>query len=128
MSADVLLEFRRPGAVVRERHDDAPGYEAFGVANGAAKPLRLDIRLKAGFAVARAYTSFTEIQYDRASYMAIILVGGKQLKLNGRNLRSVVEALLTGTCEFVAELAEGQTVPEGAPVIESIQNMSPPKG
>jgi hypothetical protein len=74
-SDDVLAPFRKPGAprAPRQSHDQEkphspPGYRAFGLARGPAKPLRLEFRTATGLAVARAYALLTEIAYDRDHY------------------------------------------------------------
>jgi hypothetical protein len=128
----MLAQFRRPGArpavspaAEREPKQELGGYRAFSVASGAARPLRLDIRPKDGLAVARLYSGLTEIAYDRAGYGGILLVfGAKLVKLRGRNLRPVVDALLAGTCEYVAELGDGEEARDGEPVIDRIEGVT----
>jgi hypothetical protein len=101
-------------------------YRAFGVASGQAKPLRLDIRAAHGLAVARTYSALAEIAYDRTAYTGILLLfAGKLVSLKGRNLRPVVEALLTGTCEYLQQIGEGEEGEPGAPVIEDIITAGP---
>jgi hypothetical protein len=126
-----VARFRPPGsapAITPELPEAAPGrYSAFAVAQGAAKPQRLDIRPRDGLAVARLYSGLAEIAYDRAEYTGILLVfASKLVKVRGRNLRPVVEALLTGTCEYIAERGEGDELPDdGRPVIEHIELVGP---
>jgi hypothetical protein len=75
--------------------------------------------------VARAYALLTEIAYDRDHYSIIVLLfGGRKVTLQGRNLRPAVEALLAGTCEFLAEIRGGEEAPEGAPAITRIVTAS----
>jgi hypothetical protein len=129
---DVLAPFRRPGSTpatspAAQRDRELAGYRAYGVASGPARPLRLDIRPKDGLAVARLYSALTEIAYDRTGYSGILLVfTGKLVKLRGRNLRPVVEALLAGTCEYVAELGDGEQAKDGEPVIDRIEGVATP--
>ncbi len=131
MTHDVLAPFRRPGsmaagAAAAQRDHEPAGYRAYGAASGPARPLRLDIRPRDGLAMARLYSALTEIAYDRTGYAGILLVfTGKLVKLRGRNLRPVVEALLAGTCEYVAELGDGEQVRDGEPVIDRIEGLTP---
>jgi hypothetical protein len=132
LTQDVLAPYRRPGSrpagfsqPPREAQPE-PGYRAFGVASGSVRPLRLEIRPKDGLAVARLYSGLSEIAYDRTDYTGILLVFATRLvKLRGRNLRPVIEALLAGTCEYLAELRAGDQPQDGAPVIERIEGVSP---
>ncbi len=126
---DPLAAFRTRGARAAPAASiTAPAYRAHGTAAGGAKPLRLDIRVKGGMSVARLYSSITEIAYDRDTYTGILLiVPGKVIKIRGRGLQPVVEALLAGTCEFLAERQEGEPFDEHAPVIERIETLAPEK-
>jgi hypothetical protein len=125
---DPLAPFRRPGAPRaarpaggQERPHGPPGYRAFGLARGPARPLRLEFRAATGLAVARAYTLLTEIAYDRDHYgLIILLFGQRKVTLHGRHLRPVVDALLAGTCEFITEIRDGEEAQEGAPAITRI--------
>jgi hypothetical protein len=131
-SDDVLAPFRKPGALRAPRlaqhpaeSQGLPGYRAFGLARGPARPLRLEFRTATGLAVARAYALLTEIAYDRDHYSIIVLLfGGRKVTLQGRNLRPAVEALLAGTVEFLAELRDGEDAPDGAPAITRITTAS----
>ena len=127
---DPLAAFRRPGAApatLQPPEVAVAAYRAFATAGGATKPLRLDIRPHEGMAVARPYTAIAEIVYDRPAYTGILIVfSGKLFKLRGRNLQPVVDALIAGTCEFVAQLGEGEEAQDGEPVIESIEAVTPP--
>jgi hypothetical protein len=137
MTADPLAPFRRPGALPAappepddptEPSQAAPvGYRAYGVA-ATGKPLRLDIRPARGLAVARPYAALTEIAYDRHGYTGILLffIGGKLVTVTGHHLKPVVEALLTGTCEFLAELDDGGKWQPQTPVITKIVTAQKP--
>jgi hypothetical protein len=73
-------------------------------------------------AIARAYSSLSEIAYDRAAYSAIFLLfPQKFVTIKGRNLRPVVEALLAQTCEYLQQICEGERAEPSAPVIIEIQ-------
>jgi hypothetical protein len=127
--ADPLAPFRAPGA----RSLSAPlparprsGYQAFFVAMGASRPTRLEIRPKTGMAVARPYNAISEIAYDRGVYTGILLVlPGKLIKIRGRGLKPIVEAVIAGACECLVEIKDGDQVAEGVPVIESIEVLTP---
>ena len=124
---DPLAPFRARGAKAQ-----APaiipqkGYRAFATAASGAKPARLDIRPKTGMAVARLYSAITEIAYDRGEYTGILLVlPGKLIKVRGRGLKPVVDALIAGTCEYITELPDAERPQDGAPVIERIEVLTP---
>jgi hypothetical protein len=124
---DPLAPFRARGAKpAAPPQRPAPRYQAVGTASGTSKPTRLDIRPKTGMAFARLYSSISEIAYDRGDYTGILLVlPGKLVKIRGRNLQPVVEALLAGTAEFIAELKDGDSTAEGVPVITRIEMLTP---
>jgi hypothetical protein len=125
---DILAPFRKVGAVPAARAEEAAepeaaatGYRAFGIASGTAKPSRLDIRVARGLAVARHYSTLSEIAYDREGYTGILLFWpGKLVTIKGHHLKPVIEALLAGTAEFLAELTDGETWQRGGPVITQI--------
>ncbi len=127
-AVDPLAEFRRPGSIPAALPDvEDTGYRAFSVASGSARPLRIDIRPARSLAFSRFYAGLSEIQYDHLDYSGVILVfATKRVRLKGRNLRPVIEALNAGTCEYVAELDDGDTAPDDdAPVIEQISIGAP---
>ena len=77
-------------------------------------------------AVARLYSSITEIAYDRGEYTGILLVlTGKLIKVRGRGLKPVVDALLAGSCEYIAELRDDERPEDDSPVIERIEMLTP---
>ncbi len=129
---DPLAPFRKAGAPraarparEQEKPQGSPSYRAFGLARGPARPLRLEFRTATGLAVARAYALLTEIAYDRDHYSIIVLLfGGRKVTLQGRNLRPIVDALLAGTVEFLAELRDGEEAQDGAPAITRIVTAS----
>jgi hypothetical protein len=133
---DILAPFRKPGSVPAARPEEQAesqaqtqqptGYQAFGIAGGTAKPLRLDIRVARGLAVARPYSGISEIAYDREGYTGILLLWpGKLVTISGHNLRPVVEALLAGTCEFLAEFDDSGKWQPGAAIINKITTAGP---
>jgi hypothetical protein len=128
MTVDVLAPYRRNGASPSLAPPPLvtppapPGYRAFAVATSGAKVIWLELRTGDGVTIARLASGLMEIAYDRPDYTCMLLVfAGKTVKLRGRNLRPVVDALLAGTCEYVAELANGEQPEEGAPVIDRME-------
>jgi hypothetical protein len=140
---DVLAQFYPQGfrPLRRSEPDDAPGkdtqtaqetnaahagYRAFAVAPGNVKPLRLDIRPARGLSIARPYNAISEIAYDREGFTGILLFWpNKLVTINGHNLRPVVEALLAGTCEWLAEFDDSGKWTPGAPIINKITTAGP---
>jgi hypothetical protein len=124
---DLLARFRLPGAKpAAPPPQAATRYRAFYAASSSAKPLRLEIRLKSGMSAARLYSGISEIAYDRGDYTGILLTTpGKLIKVRGRHLKPVVESLIAGTAEFIAELKDGDRTPDGVPVITSIEMLTP---
>jgi hypothetical protein len=130
MPEDLLAPYRRGGtpAPAPTSPRAGKGYSAFSaVRAGGAKPQRLELRPKDGLAVARLYSALSEIAYDRADYTGILLIfpAGRAIRIHGKQLRPVADALLAGTCEYLAELKDGEVAPEGAPVIERMELLQP---
>lgn len=127
---DILARYRRPGTVpaAMPETDDAPpeanassSYQAFGISGSAGKPARLDMRGKGDMGVVRPYNAITEINYDQEHYTGILIFFTANIvTITGKNLKPVVDALINGTCEFLAELRDGQEAEPGAPVIEQM--------
>jgi len=119
-SNDPLAQFRRVGAAPpAESHGPAP-YKAYSAARD--RPVRLDIRT-VELAYAPLYGSLTNITYDPADYTGIFLTFNFNLlvKIDGRNLRPVVECLKLNTCEFLEEFSKRYAAPDAdAPIIEHI--------
>jgi|SRR5579871_80914 len=130
MSDDPLAEFRRKGTPSQAASQPAKGrepYRAFAGKDNQRKA-RLDIRCKDGMAHAVGYNFIIEICYDRRGYTALLLVLSTMLvKIRGRNLRPIVDALKLGTCEFIQEYDEGDFGPpesEDAPLVQNIEVIS----
>jgi hypothetical protein len=130
LHSDPLAPFRAPGArplaplPAPERSRSA--YRAFSATTGAARPQRLEIRPKTGMSIARPYSAITEIAYERGVYTGILLVlQGKLIKIRGRSLKPVIEALVAGTCETLVEIKDGDRVEDGTPVIDRIEMLTP---
>lgn len=132
MSDDPLAAFRRQGATpqaaaassaAREREP----YRAFAGKDGQRKA-RLDIRCKDGMAHAVGYNFIIEICYDRRGYTGIVLVLSTMLvKVKGKGLRPIVDALKLGVCEFIQEFDTEEFGPpesETAPFVEMIEVVS----
>jgi hypothetical protein len=129
MSDDPLAQFRgQSAALTAAKPSPAPqgreAYKAFG-AKDNSKRTRLDIRCKDGMAHAVGYNFIVEICYDRRDYTGIVLVLTTMLiKIKGKQLRPIVDALKLGTCEFIQEFDAGEfPAPEGeaAPLVQSIE-------
>jgi hypothetical protein len=123
MSADPLRPFRPPGSKPAAPPRDSPasepdGYRAF---QSGGKPARLEMRMAGGVSVFKAYNAITEIIYDRKTEGLIALqYSVKQFIITGQNLEPVLDAILAGTCEWVAELASGESAASGKPSITKI--------
>ncbi len=64
--------------------------------------LRVDIRPKRGMAYALPYSNLMLLAYDDEHYDNILLtVSGMTVRIHGRNLRPIVDALKLHTCEFI---------------------------
>jgi hypothetical protein len=132
MSDDPLAQFRRQNPTqtaaktspVSQERDD---YRAF-AGKDNSKRTRLDIRCKDGMAHAIGYNFIVEICYERRSYSAILLVLNTMLvKIKGKGLRPIVDALKLGTCEFIQEYdPEEFPMPESdsTPFVQSIEVLS----
>ena len=133
MTNDPLAEFRKngatpqPAAPIATLPDEREMYRALAGKDNQRKA-RLDIRRKDGMAHAVGYNFIVEICYDRKGYTGILLVLTTMLvKIKGRGLRPIVDALKLGTCEFIQEYDPGEFDPPddaGAPLVESIEVVS----
>jgi hypothetical protein len=133
MTTDPLAEFRKNGAGAQQAppsstaHDEREMYRALAGKDNQRKA-RLDIRRKDGMAHAVGYNFIVEICYDRKGYTGILLVLTTMLvKIKGRNLRPIVDALKLGTCEFIQEYDPASFDPPddpSAPLVESIEVVS----
>src|ERR1700733_8063598 len=116
MSDDPLAEFRRQGAASqkaasRPTSQGREEYRAFAGKDNQRKG-RLDIRCKDGLAHAVGYSFIIEICYDRRGYTGFVLVLNTMLiKVKGKGLRPIVDALKLGTCEFIQEFDAGEFGP-----------------
>jgi hypothetical protein len=90
---------------------------------------RVDIRPRGDLAHAFLYSVIAEICYDRRKGTGILLMlpAGKIVKVKGRRLQPVAEALIAGTCSFIEALEPEQVDPDhpDAPVVESIEILGP---
>ena len=125
--ADPLETFRRKPASPAAKPTTSPvpaGREAYQAFATKDKLSRLDIRTRDGLAHAPGYNYILDISYDRRDYTAIVLIlSFMVVRIKGRNLRPVVEALKLHTAEFLAEFDSGeheQPTDQDAPLIESI--------
>jgi len=126
----VPVGHRRAAPVFQRKPEEAAtaalevpiGYRAYAVASGPTRPLRLEMRpSEGGIAILRPYSSILEIAYDRAGYTGIWLTFPQvKFAILGSGLKPVIEALAAGTCEWIAEAADGESAPPGQPVITQI--------
>ncbi len=102
------------------------GYRAYAVASNGNRPQRLEIRGADGVCFARAYHTLNEVTYDRTTCGEVLLLFlAKIVTFKGRNLQPVIEALIAGSCEFIAQIGEGEQAEEGAPVIDELTVITP---
>jgi hypothetical protein len=105
--ADPLESFRRKPAAPPAKTTASslpPGRETYQAFATKDRLGRLDIRTKDGLAHAPGSNYILDISYDRQNYAAILLVLGFMIvKITGRNLQPMVEALKLHTREFLAE-------------------------
>jgi len=129
--SDPLAAYRRPGAAplapAPAREPAREPYRAFATKERAP---RVDIRPRGDIAHAFLYSVITEIAYDRKAGAGILLLlaGGKMVKIRGRNLLPVAEALLAGSCSFIEQRdpkRDGADSDPGMPIVESIEILGP---
>jgi len=131
--ADPLAQFRRSpesgeaklATRIRDAIDEQivssrPAYRAFAVARGTP---RLDLRARE-LAHAINYSALLDVTYDPSDYTGFMLTfsTGLQAKVDGRNLRPVVDALKANACEFLEEHdgTRFDAPADDAPLIERI--------
>jgi hypothetical protein len=127
---DPLAEFRRTPETAPPGDGKAPlrpAYRAFAVGARGTVP-RLDLRARE-LAHAVSTSALVDITYDLSDDTGFILLfsTGLQAKVDGRNLRLVIDALKSNTCEFLEEHdRERFDAPaDDAPVIERITLRTP---
>jgi len=132
MDNDPLAEFRRnttppPQIIPADDPEDRESYRAFAGKDNQRRA-RLDIRRQDGMAHAVGYNFIVEITYDRRGYTAILLVLTTMLvKIKGKSLRPIVDALKLGTCEYIQEYAKDEFGPPedaAGPFVETIEVVS----
>jgi hypothetical protein len=112
-NGDLLAQFRRktPAGKPAEsppsgRADRDRTYEAFNAKDNQRRG-RLGIRCKGGMSHAPGYNYIIDICYDEDNYSGILLVLSTMLvKIRGRNLKPIVDALMLGTCEYIQEFRD----------------------
>jgi hypothetical protein len=112
MGDDPLAGFRRKGEKATPSTPRPPErggsreYQAFNPKDNQRRG-RLNIRRKGGMSHAPGYNFIIDICYDEDHYSGIMLVLSTMLvKIRGRNLKPVVDALLLGTCEYIQEFRD----------------------
>jgi hypothetical protein len=123
--ADPLAEFRRAGNTPKAAQGPEQGlipYKAFAVAPRGSTP-RLDIRWRE-LGHALSYSTLLDIVYDPSDYTGFFLAFSINLevKVDGRGLHPVVDALKANSCEFLEEYDAKRFAPPEADsaVIERI--------
>jgi hypothetical protein len=96
--SDPLARYR-PGASSQSTAQNG-AYQAFGTKE---HPARVDVRPKDGPSRAYLYTGISEITHDREGEGILLNMPGKTVKILGRNLQPIAEALIAGTCAFIEE-------------------------
>jgi hypothetical protein len=111
---------RAPEAVTGSRL-----YEAFNAKDNQRHGRLKIFSKKGGMAHAPRYSYLPDVCFDSDDYTGFILITSTMLvKVKGRNLRPVAQAILLDTCEFIQEFREDKfDMPNDkeAPFIESIQ-------
>ena len=100
------------GPVPLPRADGREAYEAFD-AKDRAYAHGFDIRCSRNGALSYVimYSYIHALAYDRRSWTRIfITVSGLAIEIHGRNLRPIVDALRTRTCDFIQEYSEDEHV------------------
>src|SRR5450755_3583607 len=130
MDEDLLAQFRRKGTAgktpspLASASADDRVYEAFNAKDNQRRG-RLGIRRKGGMSHAPGYSYIIDICYDQDNYSGILLVLGTMLvKIRGRNLKPIVDALLLGTCEYIQEFRDDifdKPVDPSAAFVEGIE-------
>ena len=119
---------RSAGSPAARPQDGREAYEAFD-AKDKAYAHGLDIRCTSrdgALSYVVTYNYLHTLAYDRRSWTRIfITVSGLGVEIRGRNLRPVVDAIRTRTCEFIQEYAADehilpQPADDTAPFVESI--------
>jgi hypothetical protein len=128
---DLLAQFRRKAPAAkpgesRPSADNGPDrtYEAFNAKDNQRRG-RLNIRRKGGMSHAPGYNFIIDICYDEDNYSGMLLVLSTMLvKIRGRNLKPIVDALLLGTCEYIQEFRDDifdKPDDRTAPFVEAIE-------
>jgi hypothetical protein len=109
---------RSPGSGAREKRPSLPLPARHTAAIGAGSTRafnpkdnqrrgRLNIRRKHGMSHAPGYNFIIDICYDEDHYSGILLILSTMLvKIRGRNLKPIADALLLGTCEYIQEFRD----------------------
>jgi hypothetical protein len=124
--ADQLESFRRksaPASTVKASTAPA-GNEPYIAFATKDKLGRFDIRTKDGLSHSPAYNYLLDVSYDRRAYTSVLLVLSFMLvRIRGKNLKPLIDAIKLHTCEFIAEF-DGQEydapTDRDAPYVERI--------
>lgn len=127
--ADPLAQFRRPGSpatdiAAPEAPETAGGKEAYAAFASKDRVKAIDIFCKDGSGHSPTYNYLLYVSWDRKRYTQIFLVFSfLMVKITGRNLHDVVQALRLRKCEYLCEFdsALHQEPAGDAPYIASIE-------
>ena len=124
--ADPLESFRRKPAVSTSVKAPATpaGREPYLAFATKDKLGRFDIRTRDGLSHAPAYSYLLDVSYDRRAYTSVLLVLSFMLvRIRGRNLKPLADAIKLHTCEFITEFDPQDFEPPAdahATVVESV--------
>lgn len=124
---DPLAQYRRPGAKRAEKPVEVPpsksGRKSYLAYEAKDKLLCLEIRRVLGTTHAPTYAYLLNLSFDHEYYTGFVLYFSfLQVKVRGRNLREVINAIKMRNCEFIQDFHAGeyeQPKPD-EPIIESI--------
>ncbi|MBS0448502.1 MAG: hypothetical protein JSR59_21480 [Proteobacteria bacterium] len=122
---DLLALFRPPGRTA-PLEAESPTYRAFTVAGFGSRATRVQMRPRSGLAFARLHSSLIDIVWDVEDDSEFLLeFPGRLVRIRGKNLSPLIEAMVFGTCESIAEVRPTDRVAAGATVVERIELMTP---
>jgi hypothetical protein len=107
--ADPLAQYRRPGSTATEiAAPDTPqptgGKEAYAAFSTKDRVKAIDIFCKDGSGHSPTYNYLLYVNWDRKRYTQLALVFSfLMVKVTGRNLHDVVQALRLRKCEYLCE-------------------------
>ena len=124
--SDSLAPYRRSGSAPQPAQPAAPAgakvaYEAFATKD---RVRAIDIMCKDGSGHSATYNYLLYAAWDRLDYTSFFIVFSfMMVKVTGRNLHDVVQAVRMRKCEFICEFSatEHESPAPDAPCIESVE-------